>query len=62
MPSSEDIAALLERFPDYAMRGVGLADLSLIALWDAQREIHLHRRVYVWTLDEHLAGYDTGPT
>lgn len=60
LPSSADIAGWLDEFPDCAMRGIGLADRSLIALWGAQRELHPHRRVYLWTLDEHLVGYDTG--
>jgi hypothetical protein len=42
------------------MQGIGLADLSLIALWNHQRELHVTRRVYIWTLDRHLTGYDSG--
>ena len=35
------------------------ADRSLVALWEAHRELQPRRRVYIWSLDQHLAGYDT---
>lgn len=59
MPSPDDIADWLRDFPDHAMRGVGLADRSLIALWEQQRELHRGRRIYIWSLDEALIAYDT---
>ena len=49
----------LKDFPDRAMAGVGLADRSLIALWEEQRELQPKRRVYIWSLDQHLLGYDS---
>jgi hypothetical protein len=58
LPVLPDIIAWLADFPDHAMRGVGLADRSLIALWAAQRQLHSHRRVYIWSLDAALVGYD----
>lgn len=50
----------LGEFPNCAMRGVGLADLSIIKEWERQCELNPARRVLVWSLDEHLSGYDTG--
>lgn len=50
----------LEEFPDHAMRGVGLADLSIIKEWERERELNAGRRVVIWSLDQHLSGYDTG--
>jgi len=58
-PSRADVAAWLNDFPGYAMRGIGLADRSLVALWEAHRDLQPRRRVYIWSLDQHLAGYDT---
>lgn len=58
MPSNAEVAAWLADFPDCAMRGVGLGDRSLIALWEAQRQLHPHRRVYIWSLDQALVSYD----
>lgn len=59
LPSILDVTAWLDDFPDHAMRGVGLGDRSLIALWDIQRQLHPKRRVYLWSLDGALAAYDT---
>lgn len=47
-------------FPDHAMRGIGLADLSIIKEWERERELNTGRRVLIWSLDHHLSGYDTG--
>lgn len=60
LPTSQDIAAWLVDFPEYAMRGVGLGDRSLIAVWAKQHKVQPKRRVYTWSRDEHLSGYDTG--
>ena len=59
-PDAEQIRSWLADFPTCAMAEIGLADRSLIALWDGQRELHQGRRVYIWSLDKHLSGYDTG--
>ena len=47
----------LDEFPDAAMRGLGLADLSIIKEFKRQCELHPHRRVFIWSLDRHLASY-----
>jgi hypothetical protein len=57
-PSEADVGAWLNDFPDRAMAGLGLADMSLIALWEAQRALNPMRRVYIWSVDGHLQGYD----
>lgn len=59
MPAIAEVTAWLADFPNDAMRGVGLSDRSLIALWEAQRQLHPRRRVYIWSLDAALVGYDT---
>jgi hypothetical protein len=60
VPTGEELLGWLDDFPDRAMSGVGMADRSLIALWEAQRDLQPQRRVYIWTLDAHLVSYDTG--
>ncbi len=60
LPDLTIVATWLDDFPGNAMRGIGLADRSLIALWEAQRALQPHRRVYIWSLDAHLSGHDTG--
>lgn len=54
------LKAWLGEFPDYATRGVGLADLSIIKEWERQCDLNQARRVLIWSLDKHLSGYDTG--
>jgi len=49
----------LEEFPDWANRGSGLGDLTLVQEFHRQRSLNPGRRVYIWTLDNrHLSSYD----
>ena len=59
-PSANDVASWLDGFPDQAMKKVGLADRSMIALWEEQVELHPMRRIYIWSLDSDLRARDTG--
>jgi hypothetical protein len=60
-PSPADIARLLGSFTDWATQGSGLGDLSIKDIWEAQCALHRHRRVYIWSLDAHLASFDRAP-
>jgi hypothetical protein len=53
-----DLNEWLDRFPDMAMQGVGLADLGIVSEWELACELHPLRRVRIWSLDDHLKGYD----
>lgn len=55
---AEQLQAWLDEFPDHAGRGSGLGDLSILQDWRRLCEQNPHRRVYIWSLDEHLGGYD----
>lgn len=56
----------LERFPDYAKisdkrgKGIGLGDVSIIHEFERQEKLNPGRRVYIWSLDDHLSSRDTG--
>ena len=50
----------LDQFALAAVQGIGLGDLSIQQEWERERKLHPRRRVYVWSKDRHLAGYDTG--
>lgn len=50
--------AWIGKFPDAAMRKLSFSDLSVLEEFNRQCDAILGRRVYVWTFDEHLAGYD----
>ena len=45
----------LNEFPESAMRGSGLGDLSIIHDFNRMCEQNPRRRVYIWSLDEHLS-------
>ena len=51
----------LDLFPDRAMEGIGLGDLSIIQVWEEQCALNMGRRVVIWSYDHHLAGYDRPP-
>lgn len=48
----------LSEFPGWAMRGQGLGDLSIVHDWQRLCEQNQRRRVYIWSLDGHLRGYE----
>lgn len=60
-PDARQLADWLEGFPDYAMRGIGMVDLSIIKAWERTCTLHPGRRVAIWALDQHLTGYDRIP-
>lgn len=57
MPSPDRIREWLTSFPDDATTGLGLADRSVIDLFNEQCERHPQRMIYIWSLDNHLRGY-----
>lgn len=48
----------LAEFPASATTGRGLGDLSIIHDWQRLCRQNTGRRVYIWSLDGHLDGYD----
>lgn len=54
----EDLQRYLNEFPDHAMREIGLGDLSIINEYERQCQLHQLRRVFIWSLDDHLSAYD----
>jgi hypothetical protein len=58
MPDVTVMAQWLDEFPDHAMRGIGLGDLSIIKEWEAAGRRHPAHRIMIWSLYRHLSGYD----
>ncbi len=58
---AHELRAWLSEFPDHAGRGSGLGDLSIVHDWKRLCDRNRARRVYIWSLDEHLAAYDRKP-
>ena len=61
LPDADQLKDLLDRFPDDAMGGLGMVDLSIINEWEVARRRHRHRRVTIWALDQHLAATTASP-
>jgi len=60
-PSIEQVSQWLSEFPDSAMRGAGMGDLSIIKEWELACARTPRRRVFIWALDDDLKGYDHQP-
>jgi predicted nucleic acid-binding protein len=57
-PSNQEVLGWLDAFPDSAMKGVGMGDLSIRQEWESCCHRYSMSRVWVWTLDDDLAGLD----
>ncbi len=55
------IQSWLAEFPDRAMGGLGLGDLTIVKEWERQCALHRGRRVFIWSLDGHLGVFDRAP-
>ena len=55
--SIERLQQCIADFPNNAVRGVSLGDLSIIQDWQRQCDKNQGRTVYIWSLDTHLKGY-----
>lgn len=51
----EQMQLWLNDFPESAMRGQGLGDLSIIHDFHTQCSKNRYLKVYIWSLDEHLS-------
>ena len=61
LPDTNQLRDLLNDFPDQAMRGLGMVDLSIIKIWRRTCALHETRRVVIWALDNHLTSYGRKP-
>lgn len=60
--NDDELRSWLEDFPDRAMEGKGIGDVSLIEEWERLRRIDPRRRIRIWSYDRRdLEGYDTHP-
>ncbi len=61
VPTTEEVGEWLNGFPDSAMRGAGMGDLSIIQEWEKFKRKVPDRRVFIWSLDGDLQGSDHRP-
>jgi len=57
-PDTQHVLEWLADFPEKAMQSIGFGDLSIIKEWEMMCRIHPMTRVLIWSLDDHLRGYD----
>ena len=57
----EALLEWLEEFPNWAGRGSGLGDLTILGEWERQCALNPAKRVYIWSTDRHLSSYDRRP-
>lgn len=62
LPDSQELAEWVKKFPESAMRGIGMVDLAIIKAWERTKQQNPARRVRIWSLDKDLAGYDYVPS
>jgi predicted nucleic acid-binding protein len=60
-PSNQEVLVWVDAFPDAAMQGLGMGDLSIKKEWEDLCAKYRMSRVRVWTLDDDLAGLDRLP-
>lgn len=58
VPNLEEIGMWLVEFPDRAMQNVSMGDLSIIKEWEKAKKRTPYLRVFIWSLDQDLMGYD----
>lgn len=58
---AENLLEWLDEFPDWAMRGSGLADLTIVKEYERQCALHRSRAVYIWAKDRHLSSHHRSP-
>lgn len=59
LPTQTELASDLDGFVDWCKQRSGLGDLLIKKTWERQCALHpKQRRVYVWSKDAHLQGYD----
>ena len=61
LPNIEEVGEWLSNFPESAMRGAGMGDLSIIKEWEKMIRIAPNCRIFIWSLDRDLQGYDHMP-
>ena len=61
LPGTSELTGWLDDFPQSAMRGIGMGDLSIVKAWESACARHPLHRVSIWSLDRHLTGYDRVP-
>jgi hypothetical protein len=58
---AEELLEWIAEFPEWSMRGSGLADMTIAKEFERQCSLNRQRLVYIWSLDGHLSSYCREP-
>ncbi|NJL11672.1 MAG: hypothetical protein HC913_00710 [Microscillaceae bacterium] len=58
-PDAEIIQEWIQDFPDDAAKGISFTDFTIIKEWEMQKDRYPAFSVRIWSLDDHLQGYDS---
>lgn len=58
-PEKEVLYQYIDGFPELAAQGIGFGDFTIIQDWKEQKELHKGYSVRIWSLDDHLQGYQS---
>lgn len=61
VPGVSEMTEWLAEFPDRAAAKIGFGDLSIIKLFEQTCAKNRARRVFIWSYDDDLDGYDRPP-
>jgi len=56
-----DVRSWIDDCPEQTMRGLGVADVSIIDEFDRRCAVKARRVAEIWALDRHLVGYRREP-
>lgn len=59
-PTAAEFGDVLDGLPDQSKQEIGFADAAILDAYHRVVETSPGRRVFIWTFDAHLRGYDTG--
>lgn len=60
--TEETVRAWCRELPDWVAKESGLGDLTIKQEWDRLCALNPARRVYIWSIDDHLRAFDRSPT
>ncbi|QDH78361.1 hypothetical protein FKX85_04620 [Echinicola soli] len=58
-PEKESLSLNINKFPEFASKGIGFGDFSIIQDWEEQRNAFQAFAVKIWSLDKALQGYES---
>ena len=58
-PEKDELLRIIDEFPEFAGKGIGFGDFSIIEDWKDQTSKFMAYSVRIWSLDSGLQGYES---